>query len=90
MSKPLCVHCSKRVGNRGRGLCDPCYGNTSIRCQHPPRHKQRARELDHATAEELDALIESQRASMPVERYEKPEARRVSPLEMRMVRWRSL
>lgn len=82
-----CVHCKFRKAWRARGLCNECYENTDIRAQHPPRHKQQARDLDNATESELDALIDSRRPTMPEERYEMPERSPLSPIEERaMVR----
>ncbi len=90
MPRPLCVHCKTRTAWRARGLCSKCYDDDAIRNLYPPRHTHRGRYLENATAEELDALVESNRSTMPNEPHERRETCRVSPLEMRMVRWRDL
>ena len=34
-SLPRCRHCEERFATRPRGLCWPCYGDTTIREQYP-------------------------------------------------------
>jgi hypothetical protein len=63
-----CRHCKRECEVFSRGLCRPCWRRKDIRDLHPMVIEQRlgvrVAEADQ-TIEQLDALIESRRATMP-------------------------
>lgn len=69
--KGLCRHCGRAKINRPRGLCWSCYYKPGVRESIPSKaiHASKAArgEVDTGVMSEaeLDAFIESQRATMP-------------------------
>lgn len=71
MASVICRHCMERALYQ-RGLCYRCFNTLSIRAKYPARKSGTAgREKVEPveTLAELEALIESQRPTMPQERY---------------------
>jgi hypothetical protein len=62
----LCANCAYRVANAGRGLCYPCHKQTKIRSLYQTQYVNN-NECAEPTAAEVDALVESNRATMPTE-----------------------
>lgn len=62
-----CRHCGKNRSLKSRALCDSCYNRKVIRAQYPCLKEVGRGSGDHhdETLEELEALIDSRRATMP-------------------------
>lgn len=60
-----CLHCGKRLPVMARGLCQRCYKDKAVRVLYPPAVRRYTPPAREATEEELDALVESRRPTMP-------------------------
>lgn len=62
-----CLHCQMVRNIRKRGLCSACYLTPEIRSQHPRLRKfvQPDAAAAEVTEEEINAIIEEQRAKLP-------------------------
>jgi hypothetical protein len=85
-----CRHCRAAVGRPegvARGLCRRCYGDGAVRAKYPPLYRPRkGRKIAYRapageTEADLDALVESRRATMPDQMGRVPE-----PYQMRTLR----
>ncbi len=69
----VCRHCQKERSIRGRGLCARDYRNRFTRAKYPPLKDCGGGRPVEPTDAELDALIESRRATMPPDKNHPPE-----------------
>jgi len=63
---PRCLHCKRNKAHqsRARGLCGSCYEDKEIRSRYPKRSPQQSN-WNEPTMEQLEAMIEERRSTMP-------------------------
>lgn len=80
-----CRACNQPRLIRCRGLCSTCYANRAIRAATPPVAAKAAVKRD-VTLEDLDKLIEEQRANAPAWFFRDAHRRKESPMTVPLVR----